>query len=56
MKVHVKESENGDLTDFERGQIVDASLAGASMTKTETLLGILPFITKLLQGVRGQFA
>jgi transposase len=29
-----------DLSDFERGQIVGARLAGASMTKTATLLGV----------------
>jgi hypothetical protein len=31
----------GDLTDFKRGQIVRSCLAGESMTKTATLLGIL---------------
>jgi hypothetical protein len=36
----VKRSENGDLSDFERGQIIGAHLAGASVTKTATLLGI----------------
>jgi hypothetical protein len=30
----------GDLSDFVRGQIVGARLAGASMTKTGTLLHI----------------
>jgi hypothetical protein len=29
-----------DLSDFERGEIVGAHLAGASVTKTETLLGV----------------
>jgi hypothetical protein len=32
----VKESENCNLSDFEKGQIVRARLAGASMTKTVT--------------------
>jgi transposase len=31
----------GDLSDFERGQFVGASLAGAFVTKTTTLLGVL---------------
>jgi IS30 family transposase len=31
----------GDLSDFERGQIVSVRLAGASVTKTATLLGVL---------------
>jgi hypothetical protein len=29
-----------DLSDFERGQIVGAHLAGASVTKTNRLLGV----------------
>jgi hypothetical protein len=32
--------KTGDLSDFERGQSVDARLAGASVTKTATLLGV----------------
>jgi hypothetical protein len=36
----VKQSENGDLSDFERGQIVGVSLAGASVMKTDTLLDV----------------
>jgi hypothetical protein len=31
----------GDFSDFERGQTIGACLAGASVTKTATLLGIL---------------
>jgi hypothetical protein len=34
----VKESEMGDLTDFERGQIVCERLAGAFVMKTATSL------------------
>jgi hypothetical protein len=30
----------GDLSDFERGQIIDAHLAGTSVSKTATLLGV----------------
>jgi hypothetical protein len=30
----------GDLSSFERGRIVGACLAGASVTKTATLLGV----------------
>jgi predicted transcriptional regulator len=30
----------GDLSDFERGQIVDTRLAGASVAETATLLGV----------------
>jgi biotin operon repressor len=30
----------GDLSDFQSGQIVGARLAGASVTKTATLLGV----------------
>jgi hypothetical protein len=31
----------GDLSDFERRQIIGARLAGASVTKTAALLGVL---------------
>jgi hypothetical protein len=36
----VKESKNGELSDFERGQIIGARLGGASVTKTGTLLSV----------------
>jgi IS30 family transposase len=40
--VHIKESENGRLvSDFERKHIADTRLAGASVTKTATLSGVL---------------
>jgi transposase len=38
--VRAKERENVRLSDFERGQSVDARLAGASVTKTATLLRV----------------
>jgi hypothetical protein len=31
----------GNLSDSERGQIIDSRLGGASVTKTATLLGVL---------------
>jgi hypothetical protein len=31
----------GDLSGFERGQIIGVRLTGASVTKTATLLGVL---------------
>jgi UDP-N-acetylglucosamine enolpyruvyl transferase len=31
----------GDLSNFEKGQIIGTHLAGASVTKTDTLLGLL---------------
>jgi hypothetical protein len=40
LPVHVKEWKMGDLSDFEKGQTVGARLAGASATKTITLLGV----------------
>jgi hypothetical protein len=36
----VKESEKGDLSDFERGQVIGVCLARASLIKTATLLGV----------------
>jgi hypothetical protein len=35
-----KNRKTRDLSDFDRGQIVDARLAGASVTKSATLLGV----------------
>jgi hypothetical protein len=35
-----KKRKMGDLSDFARGQIVGARLAGASVTKAVTLLGV----------------
>jgi predicted transcriptional regulator len=40
VKIYVKEWKMGDLSDFERGQINVAHLAGASVTKTAKLLGV----------------
>jgi transposase len=36
----VKELENARLIDFERGQMIGARLAGASVTQTATSLGV----------------
>jgi hypothetical protein len=36
----VKELEMGELSNFERGHIVGARLAGASVAKTAILLGV----------------
>jgi IS30 family transposase len=36
----VKNLKMGHLSDFERGQIVGARLAGTSVTKSATLLGV----------------
>jgi hypothetical protein len=42
MTVHIKESENGRLvSDFVRRYTAGTRLAGASVTKTATLLGVL---------------
>jgi transposase len=39
----------GDLSVFERGQIIGACLAGASVTKTATLLGVsIATVTKVI--------
>jgi hypothetical protein len=38
--VNVKESEMGDLSDFERGQIEGVRLVEASVTKTATILRV----------------
>ena len=35
-----KYCKTGDFSDFQRGQIVGASLTGASVTKTAPLLGV----------------
>jgi transposase len=37
----VKESENGNLPDFDKGQLVSARLAGAYVAKPATLLNLL---------------
>jgi transposase len=39
--VRVKELKIGDLSDFERGQTICTHYAGASVTKTDTLLRVL---------------
>jgi hypothetical protein len=38
----------GDLSDFERGQIIGVCLTGASVTKTATLLGPWRAVSKVL--------
>jgi hypothetical protein len=44
-----KNRKMGDLSDFERGQIAGARLAGASETKTVTSLGVLrPIVPKVM--------
>jgi hypothetical protein len=38
----------GNFSDFERGQIIDAHLAGACVTETATLVGVLRVIVSKL--------
>jgi hypothetical protein len=40
LKVRVKESDMGDLSDLESGQIVGVRLAEESVTRTDTLIGV----------------
>jgi hypothetical protein len=39
----------GDFSDFQRGQIVDAHLAGTSVTKTTTRAGVATVMTTYTQ-------
>jgi hypothetical protein len=36
----MKELKNGNLINFQRGQVIGVCLAGASMTKTAALVGV----------------
>jgi transposase len=54
--VRVEKSENWNLSDFERGDIVVVRLAGASVTKYATLLGVQRVtISKVTSAYKNKF-
>ena len=50
--VRVKVLQNRRLSDFQRGQFVCASVAGACVTKTVTLLGVSRGAVAVVDGIR----
>ena len=52
LTVRVKVMQNGRLSDFQRGQFVGASVVGACVTKTVTLLGVSRGAVALVDGIR----
>ena len=50
--VRVKVLQNKRLSDYQRGQFVCASLAGACVTKTATLLGVSRAEVAMVNGIR----
>jgi len=48
----MKVLQNGRLSDIQRGQFVGASVAGACVTKTATLLGVSRAAVAMVDGIR----
>ena len=51
VKVRVEILRNGRLSDFQGGQFVGARLAGASVTKTATLLSVSTAAVVMVDGI-----